>query len=99
MVKGVPSAPKYEVPEEIKEKARGLIKDFMKENNITAPKLAEKLQEVYGRSSSRTNILNKLARSSFSLTEFIQIIEAYGYELEIKQTDSTNRNILKSDNA
>ncbi len=85
MIKGQPSPPKYEVPEEIKEQARQLIRDFMKENNVTAGQLAEKLKEACGRSASRTNILNKLARASFSLTEFIQILDAYGYELEIKK--------------
>ena len=85
MLKGQPSPPKYEVPEEIKVKARTLVKNFMKENNISAPALAEKLNEVYGRSASRTNILNKLARASFSLTEFIQILNAYGYDIAIKK--------------
>ena len=91
MAKGEAAAPKYEVPEEIKDKARSIVKNFLAQNNISVPELAKKLQEVYGRSSSRTNILNKLARSSFSLTEFIQILNAYGYEIEITQHRTSDR--------
>ena len=85
MLKGQPSPPKYEVPEETKEQVRQLIRKIMKDNNVTPGQLAEKLKEACGRSASRTNVLNKLARASFSLTEFIQILDAYGYELEIKK--------------
>lgn len=83
MLKGQTPPPKYETPEEVKDKARTLVKGFMRDNDITAVKLAEKLKEAYGRSASRTNILNKLARSSFSLIEFMQIVEAYGYKIEV----------------
>ena len=91
MSKGQPSQPKYEVPEEVKEQARKLIKDFLKERNTNVVGLAEKLNETYGRSASRTNLLNKLARASFSLTEVMQIVNAYGYEISIKKVKSTDR--------
>jgi len=61
--------------------------------------LAKKLNEVYGRSASRTNILNKLARASFSLTEFIQIINAYGYEISLKETGEGLIEPAKADNS
>ena len=91
MSKGQPSKPKYEVPEEVKEQARTLIKDFLKERNTTVVELAERLSKIYGRSASRTNLLNKLARASFSLTEVIQIVDAYGYEISIKKAKSSDR--------
>ena len=85
MKKGQKSPPKYEVPDNIKETVRSLIKNLLKNENITVEQLANKLNETYGRSASRTNIQNKLARASFSLSEFIQIVNAYGYELELKK--------------
>ena len=92
MSKGFPSPDKYEVPNEVKNEVRLLIKKFMADEKITAEGLAKKLNEVYGRSASRSNISNKLTRASFSLAEFLQITKAYGYEITLTKTDRTTQN-------
>ncbi len=75
---------KYQVPEELKERARVLVKDFMKEHNVNASQLAIMLKELDSkRSDSRTNILNKLARATFQLTEVIQIADLFDCEIKI----------------
>ncbi len=75
---------KYQVPEELKERARALVKDFMKEHNVNASQLAIMLKELDSkRSDSRTNILNKLARATFQLTEVIQIADLFDCEIKI----------------
>lgn len=75
---------KYQVPSELKERASNFIKDFMKENNVNASRLAQMLKEAdSNRSDSRTNILNKLARASFQLTEVMQILDLFDCELKI----------------
>ena len=77
-------SPKYQVPEALKKQASDFIKNFMKEQGVNASKLAIMLNELdNNRSSSRTNILNKLARASFQLTEVMQIVDMFGYELRI----------------
>ena len=75
---------KYQVPEALKKQASDFIKNFMNEQGVNASKLAIMLNELDNkRSSSRTNILNKLARASFQLTEVMQIVDMFGYELRI----------------
>lgn len=75
---------KYQVPDELKERASTFIKDFMKEKNVNASRLAQMLKEAdSNRSDSRTNILNKLARASFQLTEVMQILDLFNCELKI----------------
>ena len=82
------SPPKYEVPEEVKQKAREFLRDFMLQQNIKPPALAIKCKEVYGRSDSRTSMLNKIKRASFKLTEIMQIVDMFGYELRIVPKNS-----------
>ncbi len=75
---------KYQVPNELKERASNFIKDFMKSKNVNASMLAQMLKELdSNRSDSRTNILNKLARASFQLTEVMQILDLFDCELKI----------------
>lgn len=78
-----PQTPKYQASEEQKEQARRLVKEFLKENNVSILQLAKLLNEKYGRSASAPNIMNKLARSSFKVTELIDIVDLFGYELKI----------------
>ena len=78
-----PQTPKYQASEEQKEQARRLVKNFLKENNVSVLQLAKLLNEKYGRSASAPNIMNKLARSSFKVTELIDIVDLFGYELKI----------------
>lgn len=75
---------KYQVPNELKERASNFIKDFMKSKNVNASMLAQMLKALdSNRSDSRTNILNKLARASFQLTEVMQILDLFNCELKI----------------
>lgn len=69
---------------QIQDKARTMLKDFIQEQGVNASYIANKLKEVdkYN-SDSRTNFLNKLARSSFKFTEVMQIVDLFGYELKI----------------
>lgn len=89
MSKGFDSPEKYKVPNEVKEQVRVLIKDFMEKENISLKELAAKLEEKYGRSGSSSNLMNKIHRASFSLTEFIQILEAYGYKISYRKSNRT----------
>ena len=77
-----PETPKYTATEERKEQARRLVKDFLKEQNTSVYRLARLLNERYGRSASDSNLMNKLARSSFKVTELMDIAELFGYELK-----------------
>lgn len=78
-----PQTPKYQASEEQKEQARRLVKEFLKEKNVSILQLAKLLNKKYGRSASAPNIMNKLARSSFKVTELIDIVDLFGYELKI----------------
>lgn len=77
-----PETPKYIATEERKEQARRLVKDFLQEQNTSVYRLARMLNEAYGRSASDSNLLNKLSRSSFKVTELMDIAELFGYELK-----------------
>ena len=77
-----PETPKYIATDERKEQARRLVKDFLQEQNTSVYRLARMLNETYGRSASDSNLLNKLARSSFKVTELMDIVELFGYELK-----------------
>lgn len=73
----------YNASEEQKEQVRMFIKGFLKEHDTSIYKLAKMLNEKYGRSASVSNILNKLARSSFKVTELMDIVALFDCELKI----------------
>lgn len=77
-----PETPKYIATEERKGQARRLVKDFLQEQNTSVYRLARMLNEAYGRSASDSNLLNKLARSSFKVTELMDIAELFDYEIK-----------------
>ncbi|MCD8378388.1 MAG: DUF6471 domain-containing protein [Candidatus Gastranaerophilales bacterium] len=77
-----PETPKYKAPEERKKQARELVRGFLKKQNTSVYKLAKMLNETYGRSASESNLLNKLARSSFKIVELMDIAELFGYEVK-----------------
>ncbi|MBQ8458827.1 hypothetical protein IJ579_00570 [bacterium] len=81
-----PKTPKYVPKEPRKEKARRLVKEFLQEQNTSVYRLARLLNERYGRSASDSNLLNKLSRASFKITELIDIAELFGYELKFVKT-------------
>ena len=72
----------YKVSEEQKERIRKLVKNFLKEQNISVYKLAKMLNESYGRSASVSNLMNKFARATFKTSELMDIAELFGYELK-----------------
>ena len=72
----------YKVSDEQKERIRSLVKDFLKEQNISVYKLAKMLNERYGRSGSVSNILNKLSRATFKISELMDIAELFDYEIK-----------------
>ena len=78
----------YKVSEEQKERIRNLVKDFLKEQNISVYKLAKMLNERYGRSGSVSNILNKLSRATFKISELMDIAELFDYELKFVPKNS-----------
>lgn len=93
-----PETPKYIATDERKEQLRSLIKDFLKEQNTSIYRLARMLKETYGRSGSDSNLLNKLTRSSFKVTELMDIADLFGYEIKfvpktaIEQNNESGKN-------
>lgn len=81
-----PETPKYIATEERKEQARRLVKNFLNKQNTSVYRLARMLNETYGRSASDSNLLNKLARSSFKVTELMDIADLFGYEIKFVKT-------------
>lgn len=77
-----PETPKYIATEKRKEQARRLVKELLQEQNTSVYRLARMLNEAYGRSASDSNLLNKLSRSSFKVTELMDIAELFGYEVK-----------------
>ncbi len=77
-----PKTPKYMATDERKEQTRRLVKDFLQEQNTSVYRLARLLNESYGRSASDSNILNKLNRASFKVTELMDIADLFGYEIK-----------------
>ena len=74
---------KYKAPYERREQARTLIKNLLRERKVQIFKLANMLNEQFGRSASSPNLVNKFSRSSFKLTEFLDIVEVLGYEIKL----------------
>lgn len=78
----------YKVSDEQKERIRNLVKNFLKEQNISVYKLAKMLNERYGRSGSVSNILNKLSRATFKISELMDIAELFDYEIKFVPKNS-----------
>lgn len=74
---------KYIVPDQIKDKVRNFLDNFLKANKITKTELARTLETKLGRSGCRVNLVKKFSRASFQLSEVMEILDLYGYELKI----------------
>ena len=72
----------YKPSEEQKERIRRLVKDFLQEQNTSVYKLAQMLEKTYGRSGSVSNLLNKLSRATFKISELMDIADLFGYEIK-----------------
>ena len=46
--------PKYIVPDQVKDRVKAFMNDFMEANNLTKKRLAELMQDKLGRSGCRT---------------------------------------------
>lgn len=71
------------------DEARSLLRKIMDSEGVNASYIANKLKEKDEYcSDSRTNFLNKLARSSFKFTEILQILDVLGYDIKFIKKDS-----------
>ena len=75
--------PKYIVPEQVKDRVKAFMNDFMEANNLTKKGLAELMQDKLGRSGCRTSLVKKFSKATFQLSEVMEILDLYGYELKI----------------
>jgi len=57
--------------------AKGIIRGELKRRNLSYKDLADKLGEV-GVSENEANVVNKIARGSFTAVFFLQVMEAIG---------------------
>ena len=57
--------------------------DFMEANNLTKKGLAELMQDKLGRSGCRTSLVKKFSKATFQLSEVMEILDLFGYELKI----------------
>ena len=75
--------PKYIVPDQVKDRVKAFMNDFMQANNLTKKGLAELMQEKLGRSGCRTSLVKKFSKATFQLSEVMEILDLFGYELKI----------------
>ncbi len=89
--------PKYIVPDHIKDRVRNFMESFLKENKITKRGLAQLLEEKLGRSGCRTSLVKKFSKATFQLSEVMEILDLYGYELKTipKQAIETSKEQCK----
>lgn len=73
----------YQVPEEIKQRVRDFMNDFLKEHELSKSGLVRKMNAELGRTASKTAMMDKFSRASFKLSEVMEILDLYGYELKI----------------
>ena len=91
----------YKPSEEQKERIRRLVKDFLQEQNTSVYKLAQMLEKTYGRSGSVSNLLNKLSRATFKISELMDIADLFGYEIQFvkKQAIEGHENLTDNNSA
>ncbi len=75
--------PKYKVPDEVKNRVRDFMNDFMKEQNLTKSALAELMHEKLGRSGCRPSLVKKFSNATFQLAEVMEILDLFNCELKI----------------
>lgn len=75
--------PKYIVPGQVKDRVKAFMNDFMEANNLTKKGLAELMQDKLGRSGCRTSLVKKFSKATFQLSEVMEILDLFGYELKI----------------
>lgn len=75
--------PKYIVPDDIKHRVKVFMEDFLDQNKQTKKGLAMLMQEKLGRSGCRVSLVKKFSKGTFQLSEVMQILDLFGYELKI----------------
>lgn len=75
--------PKYIVPDQVKDRVKAFMNDFMEANNLTKKGLAELMQDKLGRSGCRTSLVKKFSKATFQLSEVMEILDLFDYELKI----------------
>ena len=75
--------PKYIVPDQVKDRVKAFMNDFMEANNLTKKRLAELMQDKLGRSGCRTSLVKKFSKATFQLSEVMEILDLFGYELKM----------------
>ena len=75
--------PKYIVPDQVKDRVKAFMNDFMEANKLTKKGLAELMQDKLGRSGCRTSLVKKFSKATFQLSEVMEILDLFGYELKI----------------
>ena len=75
--------PKYKVPDEVRNRVRNFMNDFMQEQNMTKSALAELMHEKLGRSGCRPSLVKKFSNATFQLAEVIENLDLFHYELKI----------------
>ena len=75
--------PKYIVPDEVKNRVKQFMEKFLKDNNLTKKGLAQLMQEKLGRSGCRTSLVKKFSKATFQLSEVMEILDLFDYELKI----------------
>lgn len=75
--------PKYIVPDQVKDRVKAFMNDFMEANNLTKKGLAELMQDKLGRSGCRTSLVKKFSKATFQLSEVMEILDLFGYELKM----------------
>ena len=75
--------PKYIVPDQVKDRVKAFMNDFIEANNITKKGLAELMQDKLGRSGCRTSLVKKFSKATFQLSAVMEILDLFGDELKI----------------
>ncbi len=75
--------PKYKVPDEVRNRVRGFMNNFLQEQNITKSALAELMHDKLGRSGCRPSLVKKFSNATFQLAEVIEILDLFNCELKI----------------
>ena len=75
--------PKYKVPDDVRNRVRNFMNDFMQEQNMTKSALAELMHEKLGRSGCRPSLVKKFSNATFQLAEVMEILDLFDCELKI----------------
>lgn len=67
---------------DVTEKIKNEIRSYIVKKGLSTQKLAELLNEKYGRKESAQNLTNKLNRGSLRYNEVLEIADVLGYKIQ-----------------